>query len=195
MIAPARRQPRPRELERAQLVVGIALRERQLILQSAQDEIVARHLGDDADTGILQCSGGGAHIAAGRLDIAPALGRTDRAPIARRTPPGRYRSRGDSHQCPAIPAANPDCACSCPRMWRSDTRSKPASRCAARAACRLAAAMLKSLLWTSASSIKPFKMGSSNPVQYALHRIGCHESGFAGVRETAHPPVYWADDS
>ncbi len=71
MITPARRQPGLRKFEGAQLVVGIALRERQLILQSAQDEIVARHLGDHADTGILQRRRGGAYIAAAASYIAP----------------------------------------------------------------------------------------------------------------------------
>ena len=114
LIAPARLQASARQLQRIELVVGIALGERQLILQSAQDEIVARHFGDDADARILQRRPARADIGARRLDVAPHAAEQIEFPQAVES-----RLRGiefavmliDAGQ---LPAAHPDCACSCP---------------------------------------------------------------------------------
>ena len=71
LVAPARLETSAGELQRTQLVIAVALGERQLILQAAQDEVVARHLGDDADSRIAQRRNAGADVGAGRFDIAP----------------------------------------------------------------------------------------------------------------------------
>ena len=109
-----------------ELVVGVALRERQLILQTAQDEIVARHLGDDADTRILQRRGGGADVARGRFDVAPDAAEQIELPQPIEAGLGRIELAVDADRRPAIPAGNPGCAYSCPQRSPSDTdRSRP----------------------------------------------------------------------
>jgi hypothetical protein len=70
LVAPARLEPHAREVERARLDICVAPRERELILQAPQDEVVARDLGDDAHARIAQGRLAGPDVRARRLDIS-----------------------------------------------------------------------------------------------------------------------------